>query len=201
MTDTTLTPNEPVPQAPKSINAAEQIEAEGEAGKAAAEGNAAQREKADQVRLDEAKAAREAYADARAAANEEWKKLADEIKGMVGEELPPPGPGMPRPNPIAIMATMDPNNPLLNPDVSKMGSLLNLPPGARVPRPVLPQDAVETQYASKPPTEEHAKAGEDNLGLVNPPIHPDLSNLPMLGYEGAGEAATAPAPAPLPPPA
>lgn len=160
MTDTTLTPNEPVPQEPKSINIREQIEAEGEAGKAAAEGNAEQQEKARESREKQTMNAREWVSRAAAANDEDAAKRADEVKGMV-EDVPPPGPGLPKVDKTAIMATMDPNNPVLNPDMSEFGRTLNLPPGARTPAPVLPQDTIQTQYASKPPTDAHAEEGEE----------------------------------------
>ena len=62
-----------------------------------------------------------------------------------------------------MAATMDPNNPVLNPDMSRLGATRNLPPGARVPAPVLPQDTIQTQFASKPPTEEHASEGDESV--------------------------------------
>jgi hypothetical protein len=172
-------------------------EAEAEAGTAFAEMNAAKQEKAAQSRADERRDTIKMAADARRAVDEDNAKRAEAIEGLVPEDgVPPAGPGLPRPTRAAMMATMDPNNPVLNPDGVDAARLASrsLPPGARVPEPVLPADSAETQYASKPLTEAHAAAGVENLGAVTPSDNLALTNEPMGG--GAGAPAGEPAPAP-----
>jgi hypothetical protein len=180
MTDTTLTPNEPFPQKPKSINMREQIEAEGEAGKAAAEGNAEQQEKAIDQRARERVNFRDIASQRAAIGERDLADRAEKVRGMVKDMLPPPGPGLPQVDAAVIAATMDPNNPVLNPDMSEVGRTRGLPPGARVPAPVLPQDTVQTQFASKPPTEEHAKEGEETAKGLPEPIYPPAGSQPTM---------------------
>jgi len=184
MTDTTLTPNEPVPQEPKSINMREQIEREGEAGRAAAEGNAQQQDEARESRQKQTLNARDWAARAAAANDKSAADRAEEVKGMV-DDLPPPGPGMPKVDKGAIMATMDPNNPVLNPDMSEVGRTRGLPPGAHTPAPVLPQDTVQTQYASKPPTDAHAQAGEEQSKSLD--TFPPAGSQPTMTDEEVAE--------------
>ena len=135
-------------------------EAEGEAGTAMAEANAQKQEEARKRRDEETFNAREWASRAAAANDAKQAEQAEKIRGMV-EDLPPAGPGMPEVDKVVIAATIDPNNEVLNPDMSRMGHRRNLPPGARVPAPVLPQDTVQTQFASKPATEEHARVGKE----------------------------------------
>lgn len=167
---------------------ADRAEAEGAAGAAFAEMNAAKQEKAAKAREEERLNMTKMVADARRAVDEENAKAAEAAEGMVPEEgVPPVGPGLPRPTRAALLATMDPNNPILNPDASDAARYMakQVAPGARVPELVLPQDSNETQYASKPLTDAHAEAGAENLGAVAPTDNPALTNEPMGA--GAGE--------------
>ena len=179
-----------LPATAPEADAMDRGEAEGAAGKAFAEMNAAKQEKAAQIRADERRDTIKMASDARRAIDEENAQAAEKIEGMVPEEGPKPvGPGLPRPTRAALLATMDPNNPVLNPDAADASRLAQrlMPPGARVPEPVLPADSSETQYASKPLTEAHAEAGAENLGAVAPTDNPALTNEPM--GEGRGEPA------------
>lgn len=179
MTDTTLTPNEPVPQAPKSINMAEQIEAEGDAGKAAAEGNAQQQEKALEARQRQTLNARTIASQREAVGQKEFADKAEKARSLV-ESIPPAGPGLPKVDPAVLAATIDPNNPVLNPDMSKLNAARYLPPGAHVPEPVLPQDSVETQFATKPLTDAHAEEAEEVSKGLPEPIYPPAGSQPTI---------------------
>ena len=155
-------------------------EAEAEAGTAMAETNAKNQEEALDKRSRETLNARQIVSDRIAATDKEQAERAEQVKGMIKDRLPPPGPGLPQVDVVVVAATMDPNNEVLNPDMSKLGHRQNLPPGARVPAPVLPQDTIQTQFASKPPTEEHAKEGEEvSKGLVEP-IYPPAGSQPTV---------------------
>jgi len=181
-----VTQNLPATTPPAGGEARDRSEEESGAGKAFAEMNAAKQKKAAKIREDERRDTLKMAADARRAIDEENAKKAEEAEGMVPKwGVPPTGPGLPRPTRQAILATMDPNNPVLNPDVSRIDAQRNLPPGARVPEMVLPEDSDETQYASGPLTDAHAEAAKENLGAVAPTDNPALTNEPM--GEGKGE--------------
>jgi len=167
-------PAEPAPPSfvAPSGGAGQGLDAEQQAGRQAAEANAKNQEEARDRRSRETLNARDIASRREAASDEDAAKRVDAVRGMVKDRLPPPGPGLPEIDQVAIIATMDPNNPVLNPDMSEMGRTRNLPAGARVPAPVLPQDTVQTQFASKPPTEEHAKEGAEvakGLDVYPPP--------------------------------
>jgi hypothetical protein len=183
MTDTTTTP-EPTASGVSFIapsgGAGVGADAEGEAGTAMAERNAHQQEQALKKRERETANVRDILAKREAATNEDAAKRAEEVMGMVKDGLPPPGPGLPHISAAAVAATMDPNNPVLNPDVSRLGAQRGLPPGARVPKPVLPGDSVNTQFASRPVTEEHAKEGEEASKGLPEPIYPPAGTQPTI---------------------
>lgn len=163
-----------------SGGAGEGIEAEQQGGTAMAKANADQQDQARERRERETINARDIASRREASTNEDAAKRADAIRGMIKDNLPPPGPGMPEVNVVVVAATMDPNNPVLNPDMSRLNNQRNLPPGARVPAPVLPQDTIQTQFASKPPTEEHAKEGQESAkGLVEP-VYPPAGSQPTV---------------------
>ena len=190
--------NLPVTTPPAGDEARDRSEEEGGAGKAFAAMNAAKQEKAAQIREDERRDTIKMASDARRAIDEENAKKAEEAEGMVPEEgVPPTGPGLPRPTRQAILATMDPNNPVLNPDATDASRLAQrlMPPGARVPEMVLPKDSEETQYASGPLTDAHAEAAKENLGAVAPTDNPALTNEPMSQGRGEPAGATAEQPA------
>lgn len=179
MTDTTLTPNEPVPAEPKPLSIAEMAEKEGEAGAAAAEANAERFDKALEDRKAERMNAREIASAREAVGNKKFAEAAEKVRGMV-EELPPPGPGLPQVDPAVLAATMDPNNPVLNPDMSRLGATRSLPPGAHVPEPVLPPDTIQTQFASKPPTEAHGEEGMEVAKGLPEPLYPPAGSQPTI---------------------
>jgi len=158
----------------------ERMDRERARGAEVAASNAAKFEEAQKARIEEELGEGEERAEADANLRSELEKNAEAIKAQVAD-LPPPGPGMQQPNPRAVAATMDPNNPLVNPSAVDQSPRF-MPPGARTPAPVAPEDTVQTQVASKPPTEEHAQAGMDNLGAANTPPpdagEPDPKPLP-----------------------
>ena len=204
MTDTTLTPNEPTPAEPKPLSIAEAAEAEGEAGAEAAEANAQRFDEALEQRKAERLNVREIASQRAAIGEKDFAEAAEKVRGLV-KDLPPPGPGLPQVDPAAIAATMDPNNPVLNPDVSRLGATRNLPPGARVPEPVLPQDTIQTQFASKPPTDAHAEEGMEVSKGLPEPLYPPQGTQPTVELsqeereqleDKSGEPAPAPEPAP-----
>lgn len=152
----------------------ERLEREQARGREQAAANAAKVEEAEISRRREE--GREFEEDE--AAKTELQKKFEESAAAIDKkmvDLPPPGPGMAKPDPEAVRKTMDPNNPLVNPRASDEERLRRqpLPPGAFSPAPVLPQDTVQTQAASKPPTPAHAEAGEANRGAAETPPNPD----------------------------
>lgn len=179
-----LPANEPVPASPSVVapsgGAGSGLEAEQQAGRAAAESNAKAQDEQRERRQRETINARQIASEREAAGNKDLADRAEAIRGMVKDRLPPPGPGLPEVDVVVIAATMDPNNPVLNPDMSEMGRTRNLPPGARVPAPVLPQDTIQTQFASKPPTEEHAKEGQESAKSLPEPIYPPAGSQPTV---------------------
>ena len=197
MTDPTAgqLPTEPAP-APNvtsvvapSGGAGAGYEAEQEAGRQALQRNREQARRQRETQENDDQNFADAKSKARLKFDEEQMQRAKEIRDLAEQQRRPPGPGLPRASAGVIAATMDPNNSFLNPDVSDDARAASrfLPPGAHVPAPVLPQDSDETQYASKPLTEEHAEAGEKNLGAVQPP--PDWADRvpPDFGSEDEGQ--------------
>ena len=154
-------------------------EAEMEAGTAMAEANARQQDEALKGRERDELDALKIAGMREAATNKDAAEKAVKIRAMV-ERQSPPGPGLPMVKAAVIAATMDPNNPVLNPDVSRLDTYRSMPPGARVPAPVLPQDTVQTQFASKPPTEEHAREGEEVAKGLPEPMYPPRGAQPVI---------------------
>ena len=99
---------------------------------------------------------------------------------MIKDRLPPAGPGLPEVDIVVVAATMDPNNPVLNPDMSRMGNRRDLPPGARVPKPILPGESTETQYATKPLSDEHAEEAKEVAKGLPEPIYPPAGSQPTV---------------------
>ena len=145
-----------------------------------AERNAKNQEEALDKRKRETMNVRDILAKREAATNKTAADRAEEVRGMIKDHVPPAGPGLPEVDVVVIAATMDPNNPVLNPDMSRLNAQRGLPPGARVPKPVLPQDSVNTQFASRPLSDEHAKEAEEVAKGLPDPIYPPAGSQPTV---------------------
>jgi hypothetical protein len=148
----------------------ERMDRERARGAEVAAANAKKFEEAERERREGDAAELEAEEGAKTELERKFEESAAAVDAKLAD-LPPPGPGMAKPDPEAVRKTMDPNNPLVNPRASDEERLKRqpLPPGAFSPAPVLPQDTVQTQEASKPPTPAHAEAGEANRGVAETP--------------------------------
>lgn len=148
----------------------ERLDRERARGAEVAAANAAKFEEAQRMRDEGDRDELEAEEGAKTELQKKFEESAAAVDSKLADQ-PPPGPGMPKPSTDSIRKTMDPNNPLVNPRASDEERLKRqpLPPGAFTPAPVLPKDTVQTQEASKPPTEEHAIAGEENRGAAETP--------------------------------
>jgi hypothetical protein len=148
----------------------ERMDRERARGAEVAAANAAKFEEAERLRREGDEGERDAEEGAKTELQQKFEDSAAAVDDKMAN-LPPPGPGLAKPDPDSVRKTMDPNNPLVNPRASDEEKLKRqpLPPGAFTPAPVLPQDTVQTQEASKPPTPEHAEAGEQNRGAAETP--------------------------------
>jgi hypothetical protein len=151
----------------------ERMDRERARGAEVAAANAAKFEEAERTRREGADDEREAEEGAKTELQKKFEDSAAAVDAAMAD-VPPPGPGLAKPDPEAVRRTMDPNNPLVNPRASDEERLKRqpLPPGAFTPAPVLPQDSNVTQAASKPLTEAHAEAGEANRGVAETPPKP-----------------------------
>lgn len=173
-----LEPAPPSTVAP-SGGAGQGLEAEQQAGKRDAERNAKKQEEALQNRQNATLDARTIASQRAAIGEKDYADKAEKVRSMV-EDLPPAGPGLPKVDKAVIAATMDPNNPVLNPDMSEIGRNRGLPPGAHVPEPVLPGDSVETQFATKALTDAHAEEAEEVAKGLPEPIYPPAGSQPQI---------------------